>query len=249
MRRYLLVSAWLVLLTGCPVTQRQDTPVPEMRLATAETHSKYWLYVPSDYTPQRQWPLVITLHGTHGWDSSKAQIHEWKYLADQRGFIVAAPDLRSVQGILPVNDTLWLRDLDADEKTILAVLEDVSAKYRVDRRYVLLTGFSAGGYPLYQTGLRHPDKFSMLIARNCNSDLKIFQRIELTDQVRRLPVVVFWGKDDLTEIGRQSWQAVRWMGERGFTNLHHKKYAGGHLRRPETAYSYWRRILPEEYRR
>jgi len=249
MKKNLVALAVLGTLAGCPVTQRQDSPVTEIRLDMSTCRGSYWLYVPSDYSPQQDWPLVITLHGTHGWDSSKAQIKEWKYLAEQRGLIVAAPDLKSVQGILPVNENLWRSDLEADEKTILSVIEDVAKRYQIDRDCVLLTGFSAGGYPLYYTGLRHPDKFSMLIARNCNSDLTIFEEIKLTDAVRSLPVAVFWGKDDLTEIGRQSWQAIRWMGERGFSNLDRKKYAGGHLRRPETAYNHWRKCLPEKYRR
>jgi poly(3-hydroxybutyrate) depolymerase len=220
-----------------------------MRADLPNAGGKYWLYVPSDYDEDRKWPLVVTLHGTHGWDSSRAQIREWKYLADRKGFIVAAPDLRSVQGILPVSETLWSADLLSDEKTILSVIDDVASKYRVDTDHVLLTGFSAGGYPLYYVGLRHPERFSMLIARNCNSSIKLFEQIELNDTGRALPVVIFWGKDDLQEINRQSWQAVRWLSEHGLKNVERKKYAGGHLRRPETAYSYWRGSLPPGYRR
>jgi len=248
MKRYLILCPLLALAAGCPITQRQDTPVPELRLTAERAESKYWLYVPSYYDAKNSWPMVVTLHGTHGWDSSGAQVKEWKYLAEQKGFIVAAPDLKSVQGILPVNEALWYHDLATDERSILAVIEDTSSKYNVDSARILLTGFSAGGYPLYDTGLRHPELFSMLIARNCNSSIKVFERIDICDSAREMPIVVFWGKGDLQEVHRQSWQAVRWLGEKGFTKLEWKKLAGGHLRRPETAYSYWGRLLPKLFR-
>jgi len=231
------------------VTQRQDTPVDPFRLEAGRGRAAYWLYVPSYYTDRHDWPLVITLHGTHGWDSSKAQIDEWRYLAEQRGLIVAAPKLKSVQGILPVNDRLWFRDLDDDERTILAVLEEVGRTYRIDPKAVLLTGFSAGGYPMYHVGLRHPELFSMLVARGCNSSDVLFDRIKLTDEARRLPVAIFWGRDDLPEINRQSWAAVRWLSEHDFKHVERRKIRGGHLRRPDIAYRYWRPMLPEKHYR
>src|ERR1017187_7889826 len=99
MTRLLILLPFVCLIAGCPVTERQDTPVSEMRLADPGVNRPYWLYVPSDYSDQRCWPLVITLHGSHGWDDSRRQVLEWKYLAEQKGFIVAAPDLRAAEGI------------------------------------------------------------------------------------------------------------------------------------------------------
>ena len=51
----LLVPLLLALLAcaGCPVLQRQDTPVDEIQLINASTKRKYFLYVPSDYNPQQ----------------------------------------------------------------------------------------------------------------------------------------------------------------------------------------------------
>ena len=234
---------------GCPVTQSQDTPVSELRLSVPQSDTKYWLYVPSYYSDANDWPLVVTLHGTHGWDGSRRQIMEWKYLAEQRGVIVAAPDLRSVQGILPVEESLWQRDLDADDRTILATIDDVCKRYRVDAKSVLLTGFSAGGYPMYYTGLRHPERFDMLIARGCNSSLDIFESFQLSEAARDIPIAIFWGRDDLKAIGDQSWQAIRWLSEHGFRHVERNKTKGGHLRRPDMAYSYWRKVLPQRHRR
>ncbi len=246
MRKYLLLMPLTMLAAGCPVTQPQDTPVEQLRQIEPQTQRGYWLYVPSCYAADRDWPLVVTLHGTHGWDSSAAQIKEWKSLAEQQGFLVAAPDLRSVQGILPVLPGAWEQDLADDDKAILAMMDDVAARYRVDRKRVLLTGFSAGGYPLYYTGLRHPERFRMLIARACNSDIDLFEKIPLTDEVKKMPILIFWGKDDLSEIARQSWQAFRWLRYHKCYETRQMTTKGGHLRRPEIAWDQWQRQMGEE---
>ncbi len=249
MRRLIALVVLLPILAGCPVTQPQQTPVSAIRAKLGATGSEYWLYVPSAYSGDHDWPLVITLHGTYGWDSSRAQIDEWKHLAERRGLIVAAPDLKSVQGILPVIRSVWMRDLQADERIILGLIDELSGKYRIDPNAILLTGFSAGGYPLYYVGLRHPERFDMLIARACNSDLEMMEGIELTEAARKLPIMIFWGKDDLPQIQEQSWAAFRFLRERRCFSTQREEIKGGHLRHPEFAYETWRKRLPARYRR
>ena len=238
MRQRVVFVALLTALAGCPVTQPLNTPVPALRLREPATGRRYWIYVPSYYDEQREWPLVITLHGTHGWDGSMRQVMEWKALAEAHGLIVAAPDLKSVQGILPLVRKLWHKDLEADERAVLALLDHLTGNYRIDRNYVLLTGFSAGGYPLYYIGLRNPAKFNMLIARACNSDLQLLEEVKLTDQVRKLPICIFWGKDDLKPLQDQSWQAFRWLREHR-CSAEQDKTQGGHRRDPGFAYKLW----------
>lgn len=248
MKRVVALAVLVVMVTGCPVTQPQQTPVPAMR-RQVEGGVKYWVYVPSYHTSDRAWPLVITLHGTYGWDGPRRQIDEWKFLAEQTGIIVAAPNLQSAQGILPRVRSVWFKDLAADEAAILSLIDEMVDRYQADPNTVLLTGFSAGGYAMYYTGLRHPDRFDMLIGRNCNSDLGLLEGIELTDAVRRLPILIFWGKDDLKEIQDQSWMAFRYLRQRGCLQTQRIEMRGGHLRRPELAYRMWRERLPEEYKR
>lgn len=240
----LLILALLPCLAGCPVLQSQDTPVSERKVLDPVTGRRYWIYVPSTYTPDRGWPVVITLHGTFGFDSPNAQIREWKALAEKRGFIVVAPPLKSVQGVLPVIKPLWYKDLATDEDTILSCLRHVRQRYRIARdattgkELVMLTGFSAGGFPMYYTGLRNPHKFSLLVARACNSNSGLFKKIVVTDAVRRLPVVIFHGRRDPI-IAAQSSTALRWFRRNGCTRTAQYKTDGGHRRRPGVAYQFW----------
>jgi len=249
-RATLLICLLLPCLAGCPVFQSQDTPVPQRKLTNPTNGKTYWLYVPSYYTADRDWPLVITLHGTFGFDSASDQIREWKALAEKRGFIVAAPHLRSVQGILPVIRPIWYDDLADDENTILSLLAELKRRYRIARDpaagkdLVMLTGFSAGGYPMYYTGLRNPEKFSVLVARACNSDSGVFKHVEVTQAVRRLRVIIFYGKGDLPFIANQSWDAFRWLRVNGCLRAERHKISGGHMRRPDRAWAYWADYLP-----
>ena len=234
-------------LAGCPVMQNQRTPVSEFQRTEPLGQHKYWLYVPSTYSASRNCPLVITLHGTHGFDNSTSQIREWKSLAEDNGFIVAAPDLKSPQGILPVAKNGRFKDLADDEQTILNCLADVQKDYRIDPRAVLLTGFSAGGYAMYYVGLRHPDRFTALAARACNSDVEIFERIQLTDQARNMPIIIIRGRDDLMPLSQQSLAAYAWLRQHRCFNTEHHKIQGGHIRQPQIAWSQWRKFLPKEY--
>ena len=251
--KLILLLTALLTAAGCPVLQSQDTPVDQMKVSDPATGKSYWVYVPSEYTeeyiPDRTWPLVITLQGTPGFDGPGAQIREWKALAEEKGFIVVAPPLRSVQGILPVIKSLWLKDLERDDQTILDCLRYMQAKYNIDPDGVLLTGFSAGGYPMYYTGLRHPELFSALAARACNSHQDIFEKVRVTAELRKLPVIIIRPKDGLGPIAKQSWEAFRWLRNRGCKLAEHHKIAGGHMRLPGPAWKYWQRHLPMHLRK
>ena len=245
MKRYLLLLPLICILGGCPVPYTPPTPVSVTKKHELTTGTKYYIYVPSYYTKKRDWPLVITLHGSMLWDGPLRQSKEWKYYAEKHGLIVVAPSLCSAEGILPVLS--WDEKLLRDERNVLAVLDEMCNKYRVDRRSVLLSGFSAGGYTMYYIGLRNPERFSMLISRAGNSSLKIFKNIEITKATRKLPIMLFWGKDDLPQIKRDGWKAFRWLRRHGMKKARMKKLQGGHLRRPEAAYRFWRPSLPKRH--
>jgi len=244
----------LVLLSaaaaGCPYVP-PETRFAHVQRTEPTTNSDYWIYLPTDYSEARRWPLVITLHGTNPWDGRTRQILEWKDTAERHGLIVVAPQLRSTQGPLPVVPTAGYADagrLASDDEAIVAILGQVRRDYAVDGNCVLLTGFSSGGYPLLYTGLRHPELFGMLIARDCNVAMGTLRQTPLTDAARKLPILIFWGKDDVT-IREQSWAAFRYLRENRCFQVQRETLAGGHIRRPELAYQAWAKRLPAHYRR
>ncbi len=244
-------AIFIGILSGCPITASQDTPVDHTTQITADdTHAKYYLYVPSTYSQDKSYPLVLTLHGTNPYDTAWAQIRQWKALAEEKKFIVAVPLLStfSTEGLLPVHRKYRMRDLKKDDKIILSVRKEVCEEFNIDKRNILLTGFSAGGYPMYYTGLLHPEKFSMLVGRSCNSEPLIFQQLEdvvTAEGYKRNPVWMFVGKDEPKSFRDQTWAAYAWLIRHGWRDkiCRMKQVDGGHLRRVHRAYEYWLRYM------
>lgn len=258
MRSSLALSTLLMLLTlftGC-VPSRPETPYPAQRFVEPTSGTGYSVYVPSYYSKDRDWPVVIPLHGTYGFDSADWQVTAWKDVAERHGLIIAAPDLKSVQGILPVVKEVWHKDLDTDERMILNMIDDLATRYHIDRDSILLTGFSAGGYPMYYTGLRNPQKFNMLIAAAANCHKDIFAKVTDLELVRqrmkdhKLHIVIVAGRDDLKPIQDQSWEAYQWLRSDTVRcyQTRMEPVQGGHLRRTENSYQLWSKFLPERHR-
>jgi len=251
MKRAVVLILLSGAVAGCPYVP-PETRHPHLDVTEPVSKARYWCYVPSYYSADRDWPLVVTLHGTNPWDGRTRQILEWKDTAERRGLIVVAPQMRSTQGAMPVIPSIWYvkeKELRLDERTILAAVDHVVRTYRVDQGSILLTGFSSGGFPMYYVGLRNPKVFDMLIARACNSTQALFESIELTEEAKKLPIAVFWGKDDLPPIRDQSWQAFRYLREHGCEGTTRKVIRGGHLRRPDIAWGIWSQRLPKKHLR
>ncbi len=244
-----ILLAGLAACCGCPVTQSQNTPHAQ-KLCKSPTGEDYYIYVPTGYDPQKPTPLVITLHGTPPWDVALFQINEWKALAEEKNFIVVAPKLSSPQGILPVAKDERKKEVLADDAEIIALRDSLCREYNIDPKMILLTGFSAGGYAMFYTGLHHQDKFSILIARACNNDEITLDGLDAEYNEKnksrpRIPVLFFVGKDDLQPIQDQTWMTYRWLRRHGWThkNCTHKETKGGHIRRPLTTWEMWQNYL------
>lgn len=238
---------------GC-IPTRWDTPPGNLTSHyEQQTGMRYLLYVPSTYKLEgdKQLPLVVLLHGTYGFDPPEWQMQEWQGLAEREGFLVIAPSLNSVQGIIPVNKWfrgLWLKDLEKDNVGVIAVMDEVAEHYRVDASAVLLTGFSSGGYPLYYVGIKNRPRFNMLVAVSCNFDGGSLDGLPLDEATLSLPVGVIHPRDDVKMIHDMCWEQFRWLREHGFEKAERIPDQGGHFRRPEMVYDIWQDYIPEKYR-
>jgi phospholipase/carboxylesterase len=112
----------------------------------------YSLYVPEYYAPDRAWPLVVAMHGGAG----NGRSFLWSWLRDARahGAILVAPTA--------VGDTWSLMGPDIDTPNLMRILDEVSGRWRIDTRRLLLTGMSDGGTFSYVSGLDHRSPFTHL---------------------------------------------------------------------------------------
>jgi len=243
MRRFVLWLPLLAMVAGCPVLSPR--PAGKIQaLRDEETGRRYHLYVPTYYTAEEDWPLLVTLQGTHLYDDSYRQVREVAYMADRMGFILVAPGLRSVQGTLPVEKRLWRRDLERDRTVVLSVVDAVSEEYNIDPECVALSGFSAGGYVMYDVGLRYPERFQFLLGRSASHSMMIFEGIEFTDAARDMPIHLVWGRDDI--IREMAWESYEYLRTHGFFKTKKSRVEGGHWRHPEVV-ELWKRHWPPRH--
>jgi dienelactone hydrolase len=118
--------------------------------AVTDDHAEYSLYVPENYDPKRRWPLIITLHGSHGRGTSS--LLTWLRSAKNRGYIVLAPK--------SLDDSWSIEEPEGDLHSISSMLADVLNEYAIDPRRIFATGLSDGGTFTYTLGQRCPGLFA-----------------------------------------------------------------------------------------
>jgi len=115
----------------------------------------FQVFVPRDWTPDRDWPVVLFLHGSgeRGSDNQaqlKQGLPPWlkEHGADFPAVVVApqAPE-----------NTVWSGEV---EQAAVAALEKSIATYHGDRSRLYLTGLSMGGYGVWQVAVDHPGMFA-----------------------------------------------------------------------------------------
>lgn len=146
----------------------------------------YLLYLPADYEKEKnkQWPLVLFLHGIgeRGNDLAKLKVNGPPHMVDQGKqfpFILVAPQCPDTEW--------WENEIDI----LFALLDDIEAKYRVDKNREYLTGLSMGGYGTWTMVAKQPTRFAA-IAPICGGG-----QPETASLIKDVPMWVFHGdKDD-----------------------------------------------------
>ena len=110
------------------------------------------VYVPEDYDPAVAYPLVMALHGGSG--HGRQFLWSWLREARGRGVILAAPTA--------VGTTWSLMEPQIDSANLLSVLNEIGARWNLDRARLLLTGMSDGGTFTLLSGLDDDSPFTHL---------------------------------------------------------------------------------------
>lgn len=243
----LLMSALVLLASqsGCVVPQAPGQGKVLHRVEP-ETKSGYWLYLPEDYVAhngrradRQRWPLVVTFHGMRPWDDAGPQIREWQQEADRYGFIVIAPELRTCDSLMqyPLRDAN-LSYVQADEKGVLAIMDEVFRTTNADPSRVLATSWSSGGYLAHFMVNRHPERFSCLAVKQSNFSDALLNPLQVP-RYRQMRIAVFFGENDLPACREESVRAVEWYRQYRF-NVQAKYVTGlGHERTPQTAAAFF----------
>jgi predicted esterase len=127
---------FVLLLFLSPLASAQQKPAPPTpgqidphRICAAKPDQTYALYVPSNYTPTKKWPIVYAFDPSARGDRP---VEALKSGAEKYGYIVAASN-NSHNG-------QWAPEIEAAQ----AVSDDTSKILSIDEHRVYFTGFSGG---------------------------------------------------------------------------------------------------------
>ena len=109
-------------------------------------------YVPETYSEDRDWPLVVALHGGSG----DGRSFLWSWLRDARslGAILVSPT--------SIDRTWGLNNPGADAANLARILGEIEGRWRIDPARRLMTGMSDGGTFCYVAGLDAGSPFTHL---------------------------------------------------------------------------------------
>ena len=230
-----IVMSLMLLAGGCAVPPTPPTPVEPTHERDPVTGRGFWMYVPSTYRAERPSPLIVTCHGTPPYDVANHHIREWQWYGEKNNCIVIAPELIATDGIFGDGPTAGMLN---DERFILSMVSYLGYHYNIDRANVMITGFSGGGFPTYFIGLRHPDLFTCIVARNCN-----FSRSNIegwwTSEALRTPILIYYGEFDPNVIQSQSGDAIAYLRAHQFSVETQIVPKTGHERRPDIAMKFF----------
>lgn len=141
----------------------------------------YLLYLPKDYDQQDSWPLLLFLHGSgeRGTDLELVQKHgPPKLIGEGKDFpfIVVSPQC-------PVSRT-W------EPIELIALLDDIAQKHKVDQDRICVTGLSMGGYGTWRLASFAPERLAA-IAPICGGGETFWAK-----QFAHLPTWAFHGAKD-----------------------------------------------------
>jgi poly(3-hydroxybutyrate) depolymerase len=162
----------------------------------ANKEMEYGLFVPSAYTKDKKWPLMLALHGL---GSNPQQILRYRGLTDlaeKHGYIVAAPmgyNQRGWYGIRVPNRKVEPENLpELSEKDVMNVLGIVRKEYAIDSDRIYLMGHSMGGGGTFHLGIKYPD----LWAGIAPIAPAVFRPASDVERIKHIPVIMIQGDDD-----------------------------------------------------
>ena len=184
-----------------------ETTELQSGLKTAEgSDVKYYLALPTGWTPKSTWPIVVTLDGAG---------HNFQ--GNHKGFIGARGKLPFIL-ITPCvssngNDP-------ADLKAVLAIVQEIQKPANGQPKF-FVTGFSAGGHVMWQLVFMHPELLAGAASAAGNFRNRGIDGISKAPERVQLPIHEFLGEKDGIRVAlSQQWQdALKLAHENGYENL------------------------------
>lgn len=178
----------LALLSAAGPSAWGDDPQKPVHLSTqVKVELNYLLYLPKDYEQQDKWPLVMFLHGggERGDDLNLVKEHGPPYLVSKGKdfpFILVSPQVPMGKNFEPFE--------------LVALLDDLEKKYKVDPDRLYVTGLSMGGSGAWRLAAYAPNRLAAIVPL-CSGGEPGWTR-----NIGHLPVWAFHGAKDESPVER-----------------------------------------------
>lgn len=198
----LLLAGSLPAADPVPGTQTAEQFTFKTRVEGKEDETKvdYLLFVPGQYDGKAKLPLMLFLHGAGERGDDLELVKKWgppKIVADRKDFpfVVASPQCKSGKR--------W------DAAAMVALVEDLARRLKVDRKRIYVTGLSMGGYGSWDLMARYPRLFAAGVPICGGGDPTT------ADALKQIPIWVFHGDKDTAVPLSRSQQMVDAISEAG----------------------------------
>jgi predicted esterase len=197
----------LLLLPACSLYIDPHVPEPIRPFTDPVLAREYLLYRPSEYDVGHDWPLVVVCHS--GWpDSPVRRLREWTRLAEEKGFLVIAPQLEATGGGGAASQ---ISKLKKDEMHILAAVGHVRGAHSISQDRIFIHGWSGGAHAALFTGLNNPDLFRAIALAHPKFDSAYMtEATGVLDHYQ--PILVLHDSGDVFT-GKSARRATEWLQE------------------------------------
>jgi predicted peptidase len=154
-------AAILCLAAGCATAGRgasRETGFLDRSVVVHGETFRYQVFIPSTWTPERRWPVILFLHGAGERGSDGLVQTEVGIASAIRRF----PERYQAVVVMPqCRKDAWWNQQDMQDLAI-AALDRAVAEWNGDPGRLLLTGLSMGGYATWSFAFRMPGRFAAL---------------------------------------------------------------------------------------
>ena len=222
-----------------PVVTKQETAIDVyayLDYSEASSPIPYRIYLPSDYSEDVAYPVLLFLHGAgERGDDNELQL---KNVLQTLFNDLESPVYQSIVIVpqCPANtqwvDTPWSEgSYSTDDvaetqnlKNVLSVLDNVCSEYSVNRDRIYLMGISMGGFGTWDLLMRHGEIFAAAIPICGGADPA------MADVLKDIPIATFHGDADKSVPVSGTREIVEAIREAGGSNISYEEIAGaGHV--------------------
>ncbi|RLA63147.1 MAG: hypothetical protein DRQ88_12790 [Epsilonproteobacteria bacterium] len=143
--------------------------IKKIDIKDEEDRKAAWLFIPKKYSPNKKWPLVISLHGYFGTPFFHEIINPFFPHINKKNFLLVFPKgLKDKKKWRYWNATKACCDFDNrnpnDVKYLRELIGEISKSHNIDSKKIFLYGHSNGGFMGYKMACEASDLISGVVS-------------------------------------------------------------------------------------